>query len=118
MKFTLDYPSEVPSAPADFLQPSIIRFVAKRAEAAGFSAVAVSEHPAPSIKWFRNGGHNTLDPIAALSFIAGVTTSITLMTNLYLLPLRSSYVSAKSLSSLDILSSRQTHRRRGRLLAV
>jgi probable F420-dependent oxidoreductase len=110
MKFTLEYPSEVPSAPADFLQPSIMRSVVTCAEAVGFSAVAVSEHPAPSIKWFRNGGHNTLDPIAALSFIAGATTRIKLMTNLYLLPLRSPYVSAKALSSLDILSS-------GRLIA-
>ena len=88
----------------------MIRDVATRAEAAGFSAIALSEHPAPSLKWRRNGGHDTLDPIAALSFMAAVTTDIKLMTNLYVLPFRNPYLSAKSLGSLDILSA-------GRLIA-
>lgn len=45
MKCTLEYPSELPTAPDDFLQPEVIRAVATQAEAAGFSAVALSEHP-------------------------------------------------------------------------
>lgn len=45
MKYTLEYPSELPTAPDDFLQPEVIRAVATQAEAAGFSAVALSEHP-------------------------------------------------------------------------
>ena len=73
MKYTLEYPSELPTASDDFLQPHVIRDVAAQAEAAGFSAVALSEHPAPSVKWRHNGGHNTLDPIAVLSFIAAVS---------------------------------------------
>jgi hypothetical protein len=44
MKYTLEYPSELPTAPDDFLQPDIIRGVATQAEAAGFSAVALSRH--------------------------------------------------------------------------
>ncbi|OYN81842.1 LLM class F420-dependent oxidoreductase [Mycolicibacterium sphagni] len=110
MRYTLEYPSELPTAPDDFLEPQVIRDVAARAEAAGFSAIALSEHPAPSLKWRRGGGHNTLDPIAALSFMAAVTTDIKLMTNLYVLPFRNPYLSAKSLGSLDILSA-------GRLIA-
>jgi len=110
MRYTLEYPSELPTAPDDFLEPDVIRDIATRAEAAGFSAIALSEHPAPSLKWRRNGGHDTLDPIAALSFMAGVTTDIKLMTNLYVLPFRNPYLSAKSLGSLDILSA-------GRLIA-
>lgn len=110
MKYTLEYPSELPTAPNDFLQPQVIADVARHAEAAGFSAVALSEHPAPSFKWRRNGGHNTLDPIAALSFMAAVTTSIRLMTNLYVLPFRNPYLAAKALGSLDLISD-------GRLIA-
>ncbi|MBB3601902.1 putative F420-dependent oxidoreductase [Mycolicibacterium sp. BK556] len=110
MRYTLEYPSELPTAPDEFLEPDVIRDVVTRAEAAGFSAIALSEHPAPSLKWRRNGGHDTLDPIAALSFMAGVTTDIKLMTNLYVLPFRNPYLSAKSLGSLDILSA-------GRLIA-
>ncbi|WP_166903941.1 LLM class F420-dependent oxidoreductase [Mycobacterium sp. DL440] len=110
MKYTLEYPSELPTAPDDFLQPEVIRAVATQAEAAGFSAVALSEHPAPSVKWRNNGGHNTLDPIAALSFMAAATTHIRLMTNLYVLPFRNPYLSAKALGSLDLISG-------GRLIA-
>ncbi|MGW5072785.1 TIGR03619 family F420-dependent LLM class oxidoreductase [Rhodococcus sp. NPDC004095] len=110
MRYVLEYPSELPSAPDDFLRPDVIRAVATAAESAGFSAVALSEHPAPSLKWRRNGGHNTLDPVAALAFAAAVTTSIRLMTNLYVLPFRSPYLSAKALGSLDIVSG-------GRLIA-
>lgn len=110
MRYTLEYPSELPTAPDDFLRPDVIRDVAKRAEAAGFSAIALSEHPAPSLKWRQGGGHDTLDPVAALSFMAGVTADIKLMTNLYVLPFRNPYLSAKSLGSLDILSA-------GRLIA-
>ncbi|OBG86539.1 LLM class F420-dependent oxidoreductase [Mycobacterium sp. E802] len=110
MKYTLEYPSELPTAPDDFLQPDVIRAVATGAEAAGFSAVALSEHPAPSVKWRNNGGHNTLDPIAALSFMAAATTRIRMMTNLYVLPFRNPYLSAKALGSLDLVSA-------GRLIA-
>jgi probable F420-dependent oxidoreductase len=62
------------------------------------------------MKWRHNGGHNTLDPIAALSFMAAVTDSIALMTNLYVLPFRNPYLSAKALASVDIISG-------GRLIA-
>ena len=110
MKFTLEYPSELPTSSEEFLRPDVVRDVAVQAEAAGFSAIALSEHPAPSLKWRQNGGHNTLDPVAALSFMAAATTDLKLMTNLYVLPFRNPYLAAKALGSLDILSG-------GRLIA-
>ena len=110
MKFTLEYPSELPTAPDDFLQPEVIRDVATHAEAAGFTAVALSEHPAPSVKWRDNGGHNTIDPIAALGFMAAATSQLRLMTNLYVLAFHNPYLSAKALTSLDLVSG-------GRLIA-
>lgn len=104
MKFTLEYPSELPTALDDFLLPEVIRAVSRKAEECGFAGVALSEHPAPSVKWRENGGHNTLDPIAALSFMAAATDRIRLMTNLYVLPFRTPYLSAKALTSLDLVS--------------
>ncbi|MGX1809182.1 TIGR03619 family F420-dependent LLM class oxidoreductase [Nocardia sp. NPDC055321] len=110
MKYVLEYPSELPGAGDEFLLPDVIREIAVRAESSGFTALALSEHPAPSRKWRDNGGHNTLDPIAALGFVAGVTERIGLLTNLYVLPFRNPYLSAKALGSLDIVSG-------GRLIA-
>ncbi|MGW6117851.1 TIGR03619 family F420-dependent LLM class oxidoreductase [Nocardia sp. NPDC055165] len=110
MKYVLEYPSELPAASDVFLEPGVIRDIVSEAEDAGFDAVALSEHPAPSLKWRRNGGHNTLDPIAALSYMAGVTARIRLLTNLYVLPFRSPYLAAKALGSVDIVSG-------GRLIA-
>jgi probable F420-dependent oxidoreductase len=110
MKYVLEFPGDLPTASEAFLRPEVIREVAVAAEESGFAAVALSEHPAPSVKWRRNGGHNTLDPIAALSFMAAVTERLRLLTNLYVLPFRSPYLSAKALGSLDIVSG-------GRLIA-
>jgi probable F420-dependent oxidoreductase len=110
VKFTLEYPAESPSATDGFLHPDAIRQICQHAEASWFSAVALSEHPAPSAKWRHGGGHDTLDPIAALGFMAGVTSTIRLLTNLYVLPFRNPYLAAKSLTSLDLVSG-------GRLIA-
>lgn len=110
MRFTLQYPSELPTATDDFLRPDVLRRVAMAAEAAGFDAIALSEHPAPSVKWRTNGGHRTLDPIAGLGFMAAVTSHIRLMTNLYVLPYRNPYMAAQALTSLDQISG-------GRLIA-
>lgn len=110
MRYTLEYPSEQSIAPEDFLRQEALRAVAEAAESCRFDAIALSEHPAPSVKWRTNGGHNTLDPVAALSFMAGVTTEIKLMTNLYVLPFRNPYLAAKALTTVDHVSG-------GRLIA-
>ncbi|WP_448418776.1 TIGR03619 family F420-dependent LLM class oxidoreductase [Mycolicibacterium sp. XJ1819] len=110
MKFTVEYPSDVANAHPEFRTPSVMRAIAGRAEALGFDAIAVAEHPAPSAKWRRAGGHDTFDPAVALGFFAAATTSIRLVTHLLVLPFRSPYLAAKALTSLDIVSE-------GRLIA-
>ncbi len=110
MKFTLEYPSEIPDAAPGFLAPDALAHIAVQAEQCGFAAIALSDHPAPSIKWRNNGGHDTLEPAVALSYLAAVTSSIALMTNLYVLPFRNPYLVAKTLTSLDQVSG-------GRLIA-
>jgi probable F420-dependent oxidoreductase len=104
LEFTLEYPSDMPTAGPEFLEPAVLSDIVRCAEDAGFAAVALSEHPAPSLKWRQGGGHDTLDLIAALAFIAGVTSDIKLMSNLYILTYRNPYLAAKALASLDILS--------------
>lgn len=110
MKFTVEYPSDVPTAHPELRDPTVMRALAGRAEALGFDAIALADHPAPSAKWHAAGGHNTFDPAVALAFFAAATTTLRLMTHLYVLPFRNPYLAAKTLTSLDIVSG-------GRLIA-
>lgn len=110
MKFTLEYPSDVPHAHPSLFSGASLARISRRAEVGGFDAICLADHPAPSAKWYRNGGHDTFEPVVALAFAAAATTSLTLMTNLFVLPFRNPYLAAKQLTSLDTLSG-------GRLVA-
>lgn len=104
MKFTIEHPVGQSDCEPSLYGPSGLPAFARAAEQAGFSAVAFTEHPAPSLKWLRGGGHATLDPVAALSFVAACTTRITIMPFLLVLPYRNPFLAAKSILSLDLLS--------------
>ena len=82
---------------------AVVRF-ARAAEAAGFAGIAFTDHPAPSDKWLKAGGHDALDPFTALAFIAGVTKEIRLIPHIVVLPYRNPFVVAKTTATLDILS--------------
>ena len=58
--------------------------VAQTAEAAGFAAVNVTDHPAGDARWLDGGGHHALDPFVALSFAAAATSRIRLLTYVYI----------------------------------
>lgn len=103
MRFTLRYPMQ-PGCDPRLFEPAALARVAGAAEAAGFSAIAFTEHPAPSAKWLASGGHQTLDPLTALAFVAGVTARIRLMTYLLVLPYRNPLLLAKQVATADILS--------------
>jgi probable F420-dependent oxidoreductase len=111
MRFTVEYPTEMHGYAPEFRRPENMARIVRAAEAAGFGAVCFSEHPAPSQKWLASGGHHTYDPLAALSFCAGITSRIRLMTNLLVLPYHNPLLAAKTLSTVDSLSN-------GRLIAV
>ncbi len=85
-----------------------IATVAQAAEAAGFGAVFVTDHPAPDRRWLASGGHPTLDPFVALSFAAAATTTLRVHTNLLVLGYRNPVLTAKSVASLDGLSGGRT----------
>jgi probable F420-dependent oxidoreductase len=81
----------------------LIRF-ARAAEAAGFGGIGFTDHPAPSHKWLTAGGHDALDPFAALAFVAAVTDQIRLIPNIVVLPYRNPFLVAKSAATIDALS--------------
>jgi probable F420-dependent oxidoreductase len=93
------------SVAGDAGEPSSITTVVKAAEEAGLSAVAYTDHPAPSRKWLEHGGHATFDPFAALSFVAAVTSRLRIMTYLAVLPYRNPLLLSKSVATVDRLSS-------------
>ena len=78
--------------------------LATAAEAAGYDAVFVTDHPFPTDRWLATGGHHALDPFVALSFAAAATTRLRLHTNLLVLAYRNPFVAAKAIASLDALS--------------
>jgi probable F420-dependent oxidoreductase len=105
MKFTITYPLVAhPSDPALLSRDSVLRF-ARAAEAAGFDGIGFTDHPAPSQRWLEHGGHDALDPFAALAFCAAVTERIRLIPNIVVLPYRNPFVTAKSIATVDLLSN-------------
>ena len=104
MRFSLGLPTHRVAAAEEFLAPGAVGEVAAAAEAAGFDAVFVTDHPAPPQEWIEAGGHHTLDPLVTLAFAAAATTTLRVQTNLYVPAYRSPLVSAKAVASLDVLS--------------
>jgi probable F420-dependent oxidoreductase len=50
------------------------------------------------------GGHDALDPLVALSFCAAATERLRLIPNIYVLPYRNPFLTAKAVATLDTLS--------------
>jgi probable F420-dependent oxidoreductase len=89
----------------EFVSGAGVAAVARAAEAAGFDAVFVTEHPFPEDRWMASGGHHALDPFVALSFAAAATTRLRVLTDLCVVPYHQPYLLAKAVVSLDALSA-------------
>ena len=100
----LEYPIAQASYSAEFLDPDVLSTIAVSAERAGFTAIGFTDHPAPSEKWLRAGGHESLDPFSALAFCAAATTRLRLMTYLLVAPYRNPLLAAKCVATVDVLS--------------
>src|SRR4051794_14911586 len=103
MHFMYAYP-ETHGTDRDMLDAGPVTEVARAAEAAGFEGFAFTEHPSPGARWLASGGHQSLDPFVALSFVAAVTSSMRLLTYLSVLPYRNPLLLAKTAATLDKLS--------------
>jgi probable F420-dependent oxidoreductase len=104
MRFTVEHPVGQHGCVAGLYTGEGLSRFAQAAEDAGFDALAFTEHPAPSAKWLDAGGHPSLDPLAALSFCAGVTHTIKLLTYLLVMPYRNPLLLAKSIATVDVMS--------------
>lgn len=104
MKFFVTYPLvSHPYNPELLSKESLTRF-AQTAENAGFHAMGFTDHPAPTHRWLSAGGHDALDPFAALAFVAAVTDRMLLVPNIVVLPYRNPFLVAKSIATIDALS--------------
>jgi probable F420-dependent oxidoreductase len=103
MRFMYAYP-ETHGTERDMLDAGPVADVARTAEAAGFGGFAFTEHPSPGARWLAAGGHQSLDPFIALSYVAAVTSSMKLLTYISVVPYRNPLLLAKTAASLDKLS--------------
>lgn len=90
--------------PDDFISMEAVTEICQAAEAAGFSAGCVTDHPVPGARWLDSGGHYAQDPWVMLSLIAAVTTKLKLQTNILVLPYRNPFVTARAVATLDVFS--------------
>jgi probable F420-dependent oxidoreductase len=104
LRFTLQLPTDHVSQGGEFVSAEAIAEMAGTAEAAGFDAVFVTDHPAPEDRWLRSGGHQALDPFVALSFVAAATTRLRVQTHVLVASYRNPFLAAKAIATLDVLS--------------
>ncbi|KJE20038.1 oxidoreductase [Frankia torreyi] len=104
MHVTVEFPVSDPHYSPELVTAAGVTRVVQAAERLGYAAVAFTEHPAPSLKWLRSGGHEALDVVPALAFCAAATTRLRLMTYLLVLPYRNPLLTARAAATVDILS--------------
>ena len=104
MRYIFQYP-DVTGLDGDMLDPGPVAALAIAAERSGWSGFAFTEHPAPSARWLANGGHQSLDLFVALGHVAAVTSTLTLLTYISVLPYRNPAMLAKTAATVDKLSN-------------
>lgn len=104
MRFSVQLPTEHGHAPDEFLTAAAIGEMAGAAEAAGFDAAFVTDHPIPEDGWLASGGHHTLDPFVALAIAGAATTRLRLQTHVLVLPYRNPFLAAKAAATVDVAS--------------
>ncbi|MEU6558115.1 LLM class F420-dependent oxidoreductase [Nocardia nova] len=103
LRFIFHYP-ETSGTDGDVLDAGPLREVAITTERAGFHGISLSEHPIPGSRWLASGGHQTLDSLVALGYIAAATERLRLLTYLAVAPYRNPFVLAKAAATIDTLS--------------
>lgn len=105
MQLPVQAQSKMFAAPweADSGPDELVR-MAQRADEAGFFYIAVCDHVAIPRSLAPAMGTTWYDTIATLSFLAGVTSRVHLLSHVFVLAYRHPLVSAKSFATLDALS--------------
>ncbi len=104
MKHSVVYPLVTHPPNPEFLTGAALTRFARAAERAGFRGISFTDHPAPSHKWLTAGGHDALDPFAALSFVACASERLILIPHVVVLPYRNPFIVAKLAATIDALS--------------
>lgn len=104
MKYAVQHGIGDPKWSPAILAPAAVTSFARAAEATGWSAIAFTDHPAPSTRWVQGGGEGSSDPFGSLAFCAAVTRTIRLLTWVLVLPYRNPLLTAHQISTLDVLS--------------
>ena len=104
MRIALRLPDHHTEPGGDLAGAGAVTEIARAAEATGFDAVFVTDHPIPSPDFGRLGGHHAFDPFVTLGFVAGVTAHLRLLTFLVVLAYRNPFLTAKAAATLDLLS--------------
>jgi probable F420-dependent oxidoreductase len=96
-------------------EPNDLAMIARRADELGYESLWIWEHVVYP-KEIRSrylytpdgsppfADHRTLDPFVTLAHLAAVTSKIRLGTNIYVLPLRNPFLTARAVLTLDVLS--------------
>jgi probable F420-dependent oxidoreductase len=103
VKVTFHIPMDIDDR-SEFQNGAAIREMAQALERYGADACYITDHPAPTAKWRQGGGHDALDPFTGLAFVAAATSRMRLHTNLIVLPYRNPFVTAKAVTTLDVVS--------------
>jgi len=97
-------------------QPSSLAAVALKAEELGFESLWIPEHIILPVQYkspypYSSSGRMPAppetplhDPMLALAYVAGITSTIRLATGIFVLPIRNPFATAKAVASLDVLS--------------
>ena len=97
-------------------QPSSLAAVARKAEELGFESLWIPEHIILPVQYksaypYSSSGRMPAppetplhDPMLALAYVAGITSTIKLATGIFVLPIRNPFATAKAVASLDVLS--------------
>jgi probable F420-dependent oxidoreductase len=103
LRFFYHYP-ETSGTDGDMLDPGPLHEVAAAAERSGFDGFSLTEHPVPGARWLAGGGHQSLDPLVALAYVAAATERLQLLTHLVVAPYRNPFLLAKAAATVDRLS--------------
>ena len=111
MKYGFTVPGRGPLA-----DPDSLITIAQKAEELGYDSISMGDHilvpkNIDSTYPYTEGGEfpggatgSSMEQLTALSFIAGATSSIKLVTSVMIVPHRNPLVAAKALATLDVLS--------------
>ncbi len=98
MELHVVLPSESPT-----LAPSELIDITRAAEALGFAGIMLPDHLLPGPGHNRTYG-GVYEPLVTMSYLAAVTTKLTLGTSVIVLPMRNPFVVAKQTAALAKLS--------------